>query len=166
VVVLDPDTGALRWSTEVPDRSMIVTPVPAGDGVWAVGANGTAIRLGDSDAPVAATAAFGDNSTPYNAAAGLGSLWIADEDWSTTIRVDAADGRILARIPVTSGEPDSPAFFPAAGESTVWVLDYNLADGFSRIDPATNRAVRVRESSGVNSFSAAIAPAPAPERIT
>jgi hypothetical protein len=43
----------------------------------------------------------------------------------------------------------------------VWVLDYNLANGFSRIDPATNQAVRVRESSGVNSFSAAIAPAPA-----
>jgi hypothetical protein len=161
VFVLDPDTGEPRWSTKVPDGSMIVTPYPAGDGVWAVGANGTAIRLGDPRTPVAATAAFGDNSTPYYGDVGLGALWIADEIWSTVIRIDAGTGRILARIPVTVGEPDSPAFFPVAGESTVWVLDYNLADGFSRIDPATNRAVRVRESSGVNSFSAAIAPAPA-----
>jgi outer membrane protein assembly factor BamB len=161
VFVLDPVTGELRWSTQVPDDSMIVTPCPAGDGVWAVGANGTAIRLGDPGTPVAATVAFGDNSTPYYTTAGLGSLWIADEIWSTVIRVDAGTGRILARIPVTTGEPDSPAFFPAAGESAVWVLDYNLADGFSRIDPATNQAVRVRESSGVNSFSAAVAPAPA-----
>jgi hypothetical protein len=160
VFVLDPVTGEPRWSTQVPDGSMIVMPYPAGDGVWAVGANGTAIRLGGPRTPVAATVAFGDNSTPYYAAAGSGSLWLADEIWSTVIRVDAGTGRILARIPVTTGEPDSPAFFPAAGESTVWVLDYNLADGFSRIDPATNQAVRVRESSGVHSFSAAIAAAP------
>jgi hypothetical protein len=160
VFVLDPDTGELRWSTQVPDHSMIVTPYPAEDGVWAVGANGTAIRLGDPRTPIAATAPFGDNSTPYFAATGLGSLWIADEIWSTVIRVDAGTGHILARIPVTSAEPDSPAFSPAAGESTVWVLDYNLADGFSRIDPATNQAVRVRESSGVTTFSATIAPAP------
>jgi hypothetical protein len=159
VVVLDPDTGALQWSTQVPDGSMIVTPYPAGDCVWAAGANGTAIRLGDAGTPVAATAAFGGNSTPYYGSAGLGSLWIADEIWSAVIRVDAGTGRILARIPVTAGEPDSPAFFPAAGQSAVWVLDYNLADGFSRIDPSTNQAVRVRESSGVASFSAAIAPA-------
>jgi hypothetical protein len=163
VFVLDPDTGTLRWSTEVPDGSMIVTPCPAGDNVWAVGANGTAIRLGDPRTPIAATAAFGDNSTPYYAAAGLGSLWIADEIWSTVIRVDAGTGGILARIPVTAGEPDSPAFFPVAGESTVWVLDYNLADGFSRIDLTTNQAVRVRESSGVATFSATIGPAPATE---
>lgn len=160
VFVLDPDTGALRWATQVPDGSKIVTLYPAGDSVWAVSANGTAIRLGDPRTPVAATVAFGDNSTPYDAAAGLGSLWIADETWSTIIRVDAGTGRILARIPVTAGEPDSPAFFPAAGESTVWVLDYNGADGFSRIDPATNQAMRVCESSGVNG-DAAIAPTPA-----
>jgi len=161
VFVLDPDTGELRWSAQVPDGSQIVMLYPAGDGVWAVGANGTAIRLGDPRTPVAATVAFGDNSTPYYAAAGLGSLWIADEIWSTVIRVDAGTGRILARIPVTAGEPDSPAFFPVAGESAVWVLDYNGADGFSRIDPATNQAVLVRESGVVNDFDAAVAPAPA-----
>jgi hypothetical protein len=159
VFVLDPDTGELRWSTQVPDGSMIVTPYPTEDGVWAVGANGTAIRLGDPRTPVAATAPFGDNSTSYCGGAGLGSLWIADEIWSTVIRFDAGSGRILARIPVTSGDPDSPAFLPVVGESTVWVCDWNLADGFSRIDPATNRAVRVRESGG-NGFSATIAPAP------
>jgi hypothetical protein len=160
VFVLDPDTGALRWSAQVPDGSMVVTPYPAGDSVWAVGANGTAIRLGDPRTPVAATVAFGDNSTPYDAAAGLGSLWIADEIWSTIIRVDAGTGHILARIAVTAGEPDSPAFFPAAGDSTIWVLDYNGADGFSRIDPATNQAMRICESAGENG-DAAIAPAPA-----
>ena len=59
-------------------------------------------------------------------------------------------------IPVTPGEPDSPAFFPTAGKSAVWVLDYNGADGISRIDPATNRAVQVRESGGVNDLAAAV----------
>ena len=76
---------------------MIVTPYPAGDSVWAVGANGTAIRLGDPRTPVAATVPFGDNSIPYYAAVSLGSLWIADEIWSTVIRIDAGTGRILAR---------------------------------------------------------------------
>lgn len=160
VFVLDPDTGEPRWSAQVPDGSMIVTPYPAGDSVWAVGANGTAIRLGDPRTPVAATVPFGDNSIPYYAAVSLGSLWIADEIWSTVIRIDAGTGRILARIPVTPGEPDSPAFFPAAGKSAVWVLDYNGADGISRIDPATNRAVQVRESGGVNDLAAAVGPAP------
>jgi hypothetical protein len=68
------------------------------------------------------------------------------------------DRDFLSRIPVTVGE----CFAPLAGESTVWVLDWNGADGFSRIDPATNQAVQIRESSGANGFSAAIAPPPAP----
>jgi hypothetical protein len=128
--------------------------------MWAVGANGTAIRLGDDPGtPVAATVAFGDDSADYYTAAGLGSLWITDEIWSTVIRVDAGTGHVLARIPVTAGEQDSPAFFPVAGESAVWVPDYDGADGFSRIDPGTNQAVRVRESGG-NGCAAAAGPAP------
>ena len=158
VFVLDPDTGAPRWSTQLPDGSMIVTPYLAGDSVWAVGAEGTAIRLGDAGTPAAATVAFGEDSTDYATAAALGSLWIADEEWSTVIRVDADTGDILARIPVTSGEPDSPAFRPVAGESAVWVVDYNGADGVSRIDPATNQAIQVRESDG--NGCAAAGPAP------
>jgi hypothetical protein len=74
----------------------------------------------------------------------------------TVIRVDTSTGRILARIPVTAGGSD--CFAPLAGKSTMWILDWNGADGFSRIDPATNQAVRVRESSGINDLSAAIAP--------
>ena len=156
--VLDPDTGELRWSTQMADDSMAVFVYPAGDSVWAVGAN-TAIRLGDRQTPVAVTVALGDEATPGGADIGLGSLWIADDDWSTVIRVDTSTGQILARIPVTAGESD--CFAPLAGKSTVWVLDWNGADGFSRIDPATNQAMRVRESSGINDFSAVVAPPPA-----
>jgi outer membrane protein assembly factor BamB len=158
VYVLDPDTGAVRWSTQMPDASMVVFVYPARDSVWAVGTEGAAIQLGDPETPVTVTAELGDEATPGSADVGLGSLWIADEDWETVIRVDTGTGRILARIPVTIAE----CFAPLAGESTVWVLDWNGADGFSRIDPATNQAVRIRESSGVNDFSAAIAPPPAP----
>ena len=160
VYVLDPDTGNIRWSTQIPDASMVVFVYPTGDSVWAVGTEGAAIRLGGPKTPVAATVELGEEATPGGADAGLGSLWIADEDWETVIRVDTGTGRILARIPVIVGE----CFTPLAGESTVWVLDWNGADGFSRIDPATNQAVRIRESSGVNDFSAAIAPQPAPAR--
>jgi outer membrane protein assembly factor BamB len=52
VYVLDPETGELRWSTRMADDSMVVFVYPAGDSVWAVGAN-TAIRLGDRQTPVA-----------------------------------------------------------------------------------------------------------------
>jgi hypothetical protein len=162
VLVLDPDTGARRWAATVPDGSHIVAPCLAGDHLWAIGSNGTAIRLGDERAPVAATLAFGDNSESYYTAAAAGSLWIAEETWCRVVRVDAGTGHVLARIPVTAAEPGRPAFVPVTGQSAVWVLDYNLADGFSRIDPASNRAVRVRESRHLASCAFTVAPPPGP----
>ncbi len=84
----------------------------------------------------------------------LGALWFARA--GELCRVSDTGERTVTELP----EPDSPAFFPAAGKSAVWVLDYNGADGISRIDPATNRAVQVRESGGVNDLAAAVGPAP------
>jgi outer membrane protein assembly factor BamB len=161
VIVLDPDTGDPRWATEVPDGSYIVTLHRAGDHLWAAGANGTAIRLGDQGTPITARIVLGDQGEPCVPSAGAGSLWITEPTQSQVVRLDAATGRVQARIPVTPAEPDDPDFVLLAGESAVWVLDNTWTGGYSRIDPASNQAVRVRESADAHTYSAALAPPPA-----
>jgi hypothetical protein len=85
---------------------------------------------------VAAIVAVG--GIPQDAAAGAGSLWVADFN-GAVVRVDPGQARVAARIPV-KGNPTSIAF----GAGAVWVMVTD-ADGRSshldRIDPASSRIV-------------------------
>jgi virginiamycin B lyase len=70
---------------------------------------------------------------PYNLAAGFGSVWVAA--FGALVRLDAATGAVVARIPV-----DGRPWGVATGEGAVWVG--NLTNGtVARVDPATNTVV-------------------------
>ncbi|HLY13082.1 MAG TPA: ABC transporter substrate-binding protein [Candidatus Limnocylindrales bacterium] len=63
---------------------------------------------------------------------GAGSIWVSDYDKGAVVRIDPAQGTILARVNVGNG-----ASALAASDQAVWVA--NRLDGtVSRIDPASN----------------------------
>lgn len=64
------------------------------------------------------------------------SLWVANGDDGTVMRVDPRTGRVLATIGIGSDEADL-----AAGYGSVWVADGN-AGTLTRIDPAQNAVQR------------------------
>ena len=89
--------------------------------------------------PVAMTG----NAGPESIVSGAGSLWITTSEFDTTgapvpgsvLRIDPANGAVLATIPVGSG-----AYDITFGYGSVWVPVFT--DGaLKRIDPATNGVV-------------------------
>ncbi len=75
---------------------------------------------------------------PDQIVSAFGSVWIADHVAGDVVRVDPADRRVVARIPVRSG---ANLFVTPVGEE-LWATD-GEATRLWRIDPATN-AVRGR----------------------
>jgi hypothetical protein len=60
---------------------------------------------------------------------------------------------------------DEALWVAVAGRASVWVIDTNLADGISRVEPATNRITRLLPSKGVTlGGSAVVAARPRPPR--
>lgn len=64
-----------------------------------------------------------------------GAVWVAKNDTRAVERLDPAEGRPVAEIPIGRGIWDL-----AASPEMVWTTDY-LTDSAVRIDPATNRVV-------------------------
>jgi virginiamycin B lyase len=65
-------------------------------------------------------------------AAGGGSLWLANANYDLVTRVDAAEAKVVASIPVPVATPFAVAFFQGAA----WAAGSGKV---ARIDPATNR---------------------------
>ncbi|WP_433361330.1 hypothetical protein ACQPZX_28285 [Actinoplanes sp. CA-142083] len=135
---LDPDTGRVVAEVRMPHDELVMSLA----GGWAIGNCGTAMRLTDRLAVRVA-----DVSQDLPAVAAVGSLWVGDEVRSEIVRIDAASGHVLARMPFVASDPDDPAFYLVAGESTVWVLD----QGVSKVDTVANRVARVRDVPGMAS---------------
>jgi hypothetical protein len=131
---LDPDTGTVAGTVRLAHDELASAMVGAGAQVWAVGNCGNLVRLQDRH-----VVRVSDVSQDLPAVAALGSLWVGDEVRSEIVRLDAATGHVLARIPFAAADPADPAFALLAGENTVWVLD----GGVSRVDPATDRVTRI-----------------------
>jgi len=94
-------------------------------------------------------------------AAALGSLWVCDEVNSDLVRIDPDAGRVLTRIPFSAADPGDPAFAVITGRRSVWLIDTNLANGISRVDPTTNQIARLTPSRGVTiGLSAVVAARP------
>jgi hypothetical protein len=147
VWTLDPATGALRSTVELPGGELVLGVLEAGTDQWLVGNLGTVAQV--SGGAVTRHTRVSDTSQDFPSALALGSLWVCDEVDSKLIRVDLARATVTARIRVdAAADPDAPAFAVVAGERSVWLVDTNLADGVQRIDPRTNRAVRLAASSG------------------
>jgi hypothetical protein len=134
--------------------------VDAGDQVWATGNCGDVVRVADGAVRLTRIT---DVSQDLAVTAGLGALWAGDEAHSVVVRLSLRSGRILARIPFTAADPDDPAFRIVTGVASVWVVDSNFADGVSRLDPATNRIVRLTPARHATAgLSAVVSAAPSP----
>jgi virginiamycin B lyase len=109
-------------------------------GLWVVnatpfGARGSLVRVGRAQGrPGGAPVRLG--RAPVAAAAGFGSIWVADELEGRLYRVDPAARRVVGVL----GVGTAPTAV-AAGAGAVWVA--NTGSGtVSRVDPRTNRVDR------------------------
>jgi streptogramin lyase len=151
---LDPDSGGVTGSFRPGHDELALSLVDAGTQVWATGNCGDLVRLSDQY-----NIRVSNVSQDLPSVAALGAIWVGDEVRSQIVRIDAATGRVLARMPFSAADPDDPAFGLVAGRSSVWVLDGDLAGGVSRVDTTANRAVRIlpgKPASGA--LSAVVAP--------
>ncbi len=151
---LDPATGAVRSTVALPGHELVTSMVDAGTQLWATGSCGDVLRVTDRLHPTVVATKVSDVSQDLPAVAASGSLWVGDEARSQVVRVSLQSGRVLARMPFAAADPDDPAFGIVAGRDSVWVVDGNLADGVSRVDPATGRVTRLapttRTSTGLS----------------
>lgn len=158
VWLLDPANGVLVSTVEMPGGELVFGVLEAGADQWLVGNTGTVAKV--SAGSVTRHTRVSDTSQDFPSAMALGSLWVCDEVYSKVIRVDLARATVTARIAVDAADPDDPAFVVVSGERSVWIVDTNFAGGVQRIDPDTNRAVRLSASSGsaagVTALAAAI----------
>jgi streptogramin lyase len=79
-----------------------------------------------------------------------GSLWTTTSD-GYAVRVNAADGRVIASFPIRG----TPAEVAAAPDGTIWVAEKER-DTITRIDPVLNRVIDVIHA-GDGAFSIAVA---------
>ncbi|WP_433293070.1 hypothetical protein ACQP2F_29690 [Actinoplanes sp. CA-030573] len=135
---LDPDDGHELGTVRLDDNEFALAIVGHGGQAWALGNCGNAMRLADRRRVRVSTV-----SQDLPAASAMGSLWVGDGVRSEVVRIDAATGAVLARLPVAAADADDPSFGLVAGRSTVWVLDGDFGGGVSRIDAAGGRVVRV-----------------------
>jgi DNA-binding SARP family transcriptional activator/ABC-type branched-subunit amino acid transport system substrate-binding protein len=134
--------------TDVPTRTDLgvsVDAVAADAGeVWAVsGPQATAVRVDPRDGrPTKAIRIAGrpgpEASFPLAVEIGFGAVWVLNGNTATVTRIDPRAGAVAATIPI--GIDHGPLSL-ATGAGAVWVAG---TDGtVSKIDPATNRVVRV-----------------------
>lgn len=74
---------------------------------------------------------------PINPLVADGSVWVAAHHAAAVVRIDAATGKVLARI-ATADQPGGGA----AGAGLVWFTHYGASHLMVAIDPATNSVVR------------------------
>ena len=130
---IDPATGRFLRQFFPPDGADLA--LPRGDSMWFTTPSGLVrydLRV-HQESPVVAkyrivhgTHRFGLVGIAY----GAGSLWVASHEENEVVRVDPANGRVLARIRVRL-----PVWL-AFGDGSLWTT--SDVDGVERIDPKTN----------------------------
>jgi streptogramin lyase len=75
---------------------------------------------------------------PSGIAAVPGGVWLSSWNRGQMVRIDAATGRIMARIPV--GTPGDGPYSIAYGAGSLWVTDLRTSD-LLRLDPRTGHRV-------------------------
>jgi streptogramin lyase len=86
----------------------------------------------------ASPAVIPTGDAPCGAAAGFGSVWVANDGSGTIARIDPGTNRVTRRIRIGRG-----ACSTAAGAGAVWVVNYRTSS-LVRIDPRTFRTRSVR----------------------
>jgi streptogramin lyase len=87
---------------------------------------------------LAAPQVIATGNGPCGAAAGFGSVWVANDRSGTLVRIDPRSSRVVGRVRVGRG-----ACSTATGAGAVWVVNY-ATDSLFRIDPRTLRVRTVR----------------------
>jgi hypothetical protein len=154
--ILDPQTGTVRSSVRIPDGELIFPFFEIGTDVWGVGNCGHALRLSGPELREIHRLVIADVSQDHQAAFAAGSLWIADPTRDELVRIDPPSARVVARIPVRGADPDNTGFSFLAGAHSIWVL----GDGMQRVDPATNRVLRVGPPTETSEVTSAVTAAP------
>jgi hypothetical protein len=161
--VLDPETGALTSSVRIPDGELVMSIVHVeaddDDEVWATGNCGHALRVSGMAHPTVHKVQVSDDVHAVDAVAAVGSLWAVDGDGFELVRVDLRTGQVAARLAVDA-DRDDPAFAVVAGQYSVWLVGDNLANGVMRVDPATNRVLRLAAPTGAALGVSAVVAAP------
>jgi len=118
--------------------------------VWAVDSGGTLYRIDPARARVSKRIETGAVAA-YNVWIGAGSVWVADDQGASVIRVSPAKNRVVADIQVGDGPADM-----AFDGARAWVVTHR-GNGLYRIDTATNRPTRLASVGGGNAATERIA---------
>ncbi len=141
-VAIGGDTAAVNQflpDASTPKRYDLTTGVEGiaygADSVWVTNSQtGELVRIDPATGTVERSFPLEPDGGLYGVAFGDGSLWVAAGLGNTALlRVDPADGRVLAKIPLR-GDPKGVAF----GEGAVWVTLPD-ADLVQRVDPAAQQ---------------------------
>jgi hypothetical protein len=100
--------------------------------VWALDSGGTLYRLRASTGKVVRRIST-DTAAAYNIWIGGGSVWVADDQGASIVRIARASNRVVARVRVSDGPADM-----AFDGRTAWVINHRDRV-LTRIDLATNR---------------------------
>jgi streptogramin lyase len=118
--------------------------VAAGYGsIWALDSGGTLYRINTKKARVAKRIAL-NVVAAYNIWIGGGSVWVADDQGASVVRVSPKSNHVVARIDAGDG-PASMAFHGG----TAWVVNHRDTT-IDRIDLATNQSSLLTTLGGVN----------------
>ena len=130
VVRISTKTGRITKSVRL--RSSAIAVRPGFRSIWALDSGGTLYRLNPKTGKVAKRISLGV-AAAYNIWIGGGSVWVADDQGASVVRVSPRTNRVVAHVRAGNG-PASMAF--AGG--TAWVMNHRDTTLY-RIDLAANR---------------------------
>lgn len=130
VVRVSTKTGRITKSVRL--RSSAIAVRPGFRSIWALDSGGTLYRLNPKTGKVAKRISLGV-AAAYNIWIGGGSVWVADDQGASVVRVSPRTNRVVAHVRAGNG-PASMAF--AGG--TAWVMNHRDTTLY-RIDLAANR---------------------------
>jgi len=141
--------GGRRTATLRLDGPLIAVATGIGS-VWALDSGGTLYRIDPVQARVTKRIQTGAVAA-YNIWIGAGSVWVADDQGASILRISPPKSKVVATIPVGDG----PADMAFAG-SRAWVLTHR-DNGLYRIDTGTNKPTRLGTVGGGNAATERVA---------
>jgi hypothetical protein len=139
VVRVNTRTGKTVKSVRLGDQ--VIAVASGYSSVWALGSGGTLYRLGASTGKVMRR--IGTRTVAaYNIWIGGGSVWVADDQASSVVRISPSRNRVVARISTGDGPADM-----AFGGGNAWVINHRDRT-LTRIDLATNRPRQLGDVGG------------------
>ena len=135
VSAIDPESGEILSTINVPRAPMSLAVTP--EGIWVVifgGSGETVIRI-DPETYQISGEPIETGSAPICLTVGDRSVWVANHDAHSVTRIDPVNHEAIANITLST-EPHRIAY----GEGAVWVANWHV-NSITRIDPQTNQVL-------------------------